>query len=318
MARQHPFANKARADMEANGIVFNSDGTTSTRKFVEQQTQVQPDQPEQAQPEEVPQVDEKERLLQLQREELEALRAEKESWGKQAKSPVDTKSEREIQLEQELEELRNKVSTQTKAEQADDFRKMLDSQGFDSENLDDDALLEIRSLFVLPMANKVQNLEERLAQYENKFREPTPEEKTEKIKDATKRKIVEEIPDFPTIFQSKAFQKRLAEKDNRFPTATLGNALQIAYENGDHEFIVKEVKNFLSGGNAPNISDVADVGANKGVGTGVQQPKGGGKYTFTLDEATQMLRKRQRGDLTQQEYSNYRAELEAHRSSQNK
>lgn len=312
---QHPFAAQARQAMEESGIVFNADGSTSMKSETsatetEQQTQTPPANVEQTQ---TTTVDERDKLLAMQREELERLRAEKETWGKQTQTqPV--KSEREEALERELADLRSQIKDQTQQEQVDAFRTMLEQQGFDSENLDDDVLLEIRDRFVKPMANKVEALEQRLSQQESKFREPTEAERLENVKRTTQQGIVAEIPDFMTIYNSQAFQDKLVSKDPRFPTQTYGHALQLAYESGDKDFIVREVKAFLNG-EAPNLNDVADVGATNGVGNKAVDPKDtGAKYTFTDEEAVEMLRKRQRGDLSRAEYSEYRAKLDASRS----
>lgn len=312
---QHPFAAQARQAMEESGIVFNADGSTSMKSETsatetEQQTQTPPANVEQTQ---TTTVDERDKLLEMQREELERLRAEKETWGKQTQTqPV--KSEREEALERELADLRSQIKDQTQQEQVDAFRTMLEQQGFDSENLDDDVLLEIRDRFVKPMANKVEALEQRLSQQESKFREPTEAERLENVKRTTQQCLVAEIHDFMTIYNSQAFQDKLASKDPRFPTQTYGHALQLAYESGDKDFIVREVKAFLNG-EAPNLNDVADVGATNGVGNKAVDPKDtGAKYTFTDDEAVEMLRKRQRGDLSRAEYSEYRAKLDASRS----
>lgn len=312
---QHPFAAQARQAMEESGIVFNADGSTSMKSETsatetEQQTQTPPANVEQTQ---TTTVDERDKLLAMQREELDRLRAEKETWSKQTQTQP-AKSEREEALERELADLRSQIKNQTQQEQVDAFRTMLEQQGFDSENLDDDVLLEIRDRFVKPMANKVEALEQRLSQQESKFREPTEAERLENVKRTTQQGIVAEIPDFMTIYNSQAFQDKLAGKDPRFPTQTYGHALQLAYESGDKDFIVREVKAFLNG-EAPNLNDVADVGATNGVGNkAVDLKDTGAKYTFTDDEAVEMLRKRQRGDLSRAEYSEYRAKLDASRS----
>lgn len=312
---QHPFAAQARQAMEESGIVFNADGSTSMKSETsatetEQQTQTPPANVEQTQ---TTTVDERDKLLAMQREELDRLRAEKETWSKQTQTQP-AKSEREEALERELADLRSQIKNQTQQEQVDAFRTMLEQQGFDSENLDDDVLLEIRDRFVKPMANKVEALEQRLSQQESKFREPTEAERLENVKRTTQQGIVAEISDFMTIYNSQAFQDKLASKDPRFPTQTYGHALQLAYESGDKDFIVREVKAFLNG-EAPNLNDVADVGATNGVGNKAVDPKDtGAKYTFTDDEAVEMLRKRQRGDLSRAEYSEYRAKLDASRS----
>lgn len=311
---QHPFAAQARQAMEESGIVFNADGSTSMKSpqgaTETEQPQTPPTAVEQT---ETTTADERDKLLAMQREELEQLRAEKASWQANAQTQV-AKSEREESLERELEDLRSQIKNQTQQEQADAFRTMLEQQGFDSENLDDDVLLEIRDRFVKPMANKVEALEKRLSQQESKFREPTEAERLENVKRTTQQGIVAEIPDFMTVYNSKAFQDKLASKDPRFPTQTYGHALQLAYESGDKDFIVREVKAFMSG-EAPNLTEVADVGATNGVGNkAVDTNDTGAKYTFTDEEAVQMLRKRQMGDISRAEYSEYRAKLDASRS----
>lgn len=311
---QHPFAAQARQAMEESGIVFNADGSTSMKSpqgaTETEQPQTPPTAVEQT---EATTADERDKLLAMQREELEQLRAEKAAWQANAQTQV-AKSEREESLERELEDLRSQIKNQTQQEQADAFRTMLEQQGFDSENLDDDVLLEIRDRFVKPMANKVEALEKRLSQQESKFREPTEAERLENVKRTTQQGIVAEIPDFMTIYNSQAFQDKLVSKDPRFPTQTYGHALQLAYESGDKDFIVREVKAFMNG-EAPNLNDVADVGATNGVGNKAVGPKDtGAKYTFTDEEAVEMLRKRQRGDISRAEYSEYRAKLDASRS----
>lgn len=312
---QHPFAAQARQAMEESGIVFNADGSTSMKSETsatetKQQTQTPPANVEQTQ---TTTVDERDKLLEMQREELGRLRAEKEVWSKQTQTQP-AKTEREEALERELADLRSQIKNQTQQKQVDAFRTMLEQQGFNSENLDDDVLLEIRDRFVKPMANKVEALEQRLSQQESKFREPTEAERLENVKRDTQKGIVAEIPDFMTIYNSQAFQDKLASKDPRFPTQTYGHALQLAYESGGKDFIVREVKAFMNG-EAPNLNDVADVGATNGVGNKAVDPKDtGAKYTFTDDEAVEMLRKRQRGDLSRAEYSEYRAKLDASRS----
>lgn len=330
---QHPFAAQARKVMEENGIVFNADGSTSVRVApptqedktttgvvddnkqtaeTHQDDTAAPETAEAKVTEEKP-VSELDKLIQMQREELEQLR--KQVADKSVESKAEAKSQRETELERELAELREQISAQTRKEQADEFRAMLERQGFDSEVVDDAVLLEIRDSFIKPVAHKVEALEQRLSQQEEKLRAPTEAERIEEVKRTTQAGIVAEIPDFMTIFNSKGFQEKLAAKDPRFPTKTYGHALQVAYENGDKDFIVREVKAFMNGGTAPKLADVADVGATKGVGGKADKTETSkSKYTFSPEEAVQMLRKRQVGQLTQKEYSEYRAKLDASRS----
>ena len=306
---QHPFAAQARAVMEENGIVFNADGSTAKR---DTQPANQPTtEPAQTTPPTEPQQstsqDERDRLIEMQRAEIERLKGSQAQYQPQP-------SAREQELERELADLRGKLHTQTQSEQNDEFRELLERQGFDSENLDDDVIVELRDTLFRPVANKIASLEERLGKTESRFREPTPEERIAEVKASTSAKIYGEIPDFGTIFNSPAFQERLGKKDSRFPfKQTYGHALQEAYENGNADFIVSEVKVFMSG-TTPDLSAIADVGATNGVGTGQVATNNEPGYSYSQEEAEQMLRKRQRGDLSRQEYSEYRAKLEANRS----
>lgn len=306
---QHPFAAQARAVMEENGIVFNADGSTAKRDT--QPANSTPAEPAQPTPPTEPQQstsqDERDRLIEMQRAEIERLKGSQAQYQPQP-------SAREQELERELADLRGKLHTQTQSEQNDEFRELLERQGFDSENLDDDVIVELRDTLFRPVANKIASLEERLGKAESHYREPTAEERIAEVKASTSAKIYGEIPDFGTIFNSPAFQERLGKKDSRFPfKQTYGHALQEAYENGNADFIVSEVKAFMSG-TTPDLSAIADVGATNGVGTGQVATNNEPGYSYSQEEAEQMLRKRQRGDLSRQEYSEYRAKLEANRS----
>lgn len=313
---QHPFAAQARAVMEENGIVFNTDGSTSVKQvFVSpEQTQAEPTNntpPENTKTAQSAQ-DERDRLIEMQRAEIERLKGLQNQYNTQAQPQ---RSEREEELERELTELRGKLHQQTEQEQADEFRAILERQGFDSENFDDDVLIELRDTFIKPVANKLAALEERLGKTESKFREPTPEEKVAQTKQQVTAEIYKQIPDFGTIFNSPSFQERLGKKDSRFPfKQSYGHALQEAYENGNTEFIVSEVKAFMNG-TTPDLSAIADVGATNGVGTGQVATNDEPGYSYSQEEAEQMLRKRQRGDVSRQEYSEYRAKLDAHNRS---
>lgn len=306
---QHPFATQARAVMEENGIVFNADGSTAKRDT--QPANPPPTEPAQTTPLTEPQQstsqDERDRLIEMQRAEIERLKGSQAQYQPQP-------SAREQELERELADLRGKLHTQTQSEHNDEFRELLERQGFDSENLDDDVIVELRDTLFRPVANKIAALEERLGKAESHYREPTAEERIAEVKASTSAKIYGEIPDFGTIFNSPAFQERLGKKDSRFPfKQTYGHALQEAYENGNADFIVSEVKAFMSG-TTPDLSAIADVGATNGVGTGQVATNNEPGYSYSQEEAEQMLRKRQRGDLSKQEYSEYRAKLEANRS----
>ena len=323
---KYQFAEQARKTLEENGVVINDDGTTGFAKQPEQfvvgdeakpaETPAQKAPPSQveepAKPnaEETPaEKDERDRLIEMQRQELEELRAK----ANQAPEPSQpAKSERETELETELAALRAQLSEKETAQSADEFRAMLEAQGFDSENLDDDVLLEVRERLIAPTAKKLSALEQRLAKAEEKFREPTPAERLEQTKQKVYGDIKKEIPDFDTIFNSKEFKEKLAASDDRFPTATYGHALQEALENGRSDFIVREIKAFMGGKKDP-LSAIADVSGSNGAGKATEAKAEESGFTFTDEEARKMLRAFQMRDISRQEYSEYRSKLDAHR-----
>ena len=327
---KYQFADQARRVLEENGVVVNDDGTTGfakqpeqvvvggepqqeapvqTTNVVQEAPQEQPTQtesPAQATQEEK---DERDRLIEMQRRELEELRA------KANQAPTQTqpvKTEREIELENELAALRAQLSEKEVAQSADEFRAMLEAQGFDSENLDDDVLLEVRRQLIAPTAKKLSAIEQRLAKAEEKFRDPTPAELLEQTKRNAVQEVKKAIPDFDTIFNSKEFKDKLMSTDDRFPTATYGHALQEALENGRSDFIIREVKNFMGGKTDP-LASIADVSGSNGAGKASEAKAEESGFTYTDEEARKMLRAFQMRDISRQEYSEYRSKLDAHR-----
>lgn len=328
---KYQFADQARRVLEENGVVVNDDGTTGFAKQTEQvvvggepqQTeapaqatnvvqeapQEQPTQTEAPAQATQAEKDERDRLIEMQRQELEELRA------KANQAPAQTqpaKSERETELENELAALRAQLSEKEVAQSADEFRAMLEAQGFDSEHLDDDVLLEVRRQLIAPTAKKLSAIEQRLAKAEEKFRDPTPAELLEQTKRNAVQEVKKAIPDFDTIFNSKEFKEKLMSTDDRFPTATYGHALQEALENGRSDFIIREVKNFMGGKTDP-LASIADVSGSNGAGKASEAKAEESGFTFTDEEARKMLRAFQMRDISRQEYSEYRSKLDAHR-----
>ena len=323
---KYQFAEQVRKTLEENGVVINDDGTTGFAKQPEQfvvgneakpaeapaqeVSPAQVEEPAKSNAEETPvEKDERDRLIEMQRQELEELRA-KANKAPELSQPA--KSERETELENELAALRAQLSEKETAQSADEFRAMLEAQGFDSENLDDDVLLEVRERLIAPTAKKLSALEQRLAKAEEKFREPTPAERLEQTKQKVYGEIKKEIPDFDTIFNSKEFKEKLTASDDRFPTATYGHALQEALENGRSDFIIREIKSFMGGKKDP-LSAIADVSGSNGAGKAAEAKAEESGFTFTDEEARKMLRAFQMRDISRQEYSEYRSKLDAHR-----
>lgn len=323
---KYQFAEQARKTLEENGVVINDDGTTGFAKQPEQFVVGDEAKPAETTAQEVPpaqveepvkpnaeetsaEKDERDRLIEMQRQELEELRA------KANQAPAQTqpaKSERETELETELAALRAQLAEKETAQSADEFRAMLEAQGFDSENLDDDVLLEVRERLIAPTAKKLSALEQRLSKAEERFREPTPAERLEQTKQKVYGEIKKEIPDFDTIFNSKEFKEKLTASDDRFPTATYGHALQEALENGRSDFIIREIKSFMGGKKDP-LSAIADVSGSNGAGKATEAKAEESGFTFTDEEARKMLRAFQMRDISRQEYSEYRSKLDAHR-----
>lgn len=327
---KYQFADQARRVLEENGVVVNDDGTTGFAKQTEQvvvggepqqEAPVQTTNVVQEAPQEQPtkteapaqatqvEKDERDRLIEMQRQELEELRA------KANQAPTQTqpaKSERETELENELAALRAQLSEKEVAQSADEFRAMLEAQGFDSEHLDDDVLLEVRRQLIAPTAKKLSALEQRLAKAEEKFRDPTPAELLEQTKRNAVQEVKKAIPDFDTIFNSKEFKEKLMSTDDRFPTATYGHALQEALENGRSDFIIREVKNFMGGKTDP-LASIADVSGSNGAGKASEAKAEESGFTYTDEEARKMLRAFQMRDISRQEYSEYRSKLDAYR-----
>lgn len=323
---KYQFAEQARKTLEENGVVINDDGTTGFAKQPEQFVVGDEAKPSETTAQEVPptqveepakqnaektpvEKDERDRLIEMQRQELEELRS------KANQAPAQTqpaKSERETELETELVALRAQLAEKETAQSTDEFRAMLEAQGFDSENLDDDVLLEVRERLIAPTAKKLTALEQRLSKAEERFREPTPAERLEQTKQKVYGDIKKEIPDFDTIFNSKEFKEKLTASDDRFPTATYGHALQEALENGRSDFIIREIKSFMGGKKDP-LSAIADVSGSNGAGKANEAKAEESGFTFTDEEARKMLRAFQMRDISRQEYSEYRSKLDAHR-----
>lgn len=323
---KYQFAEQARKTLEENGVVINDDGTTGFAKqpeqfvvgdeanpaeaLVQEVPPAQVEEPAKPNVEETPaEKDERDRLIEMQRQELEELRAKANQAPAQTQS---AKSERETELETELAALRAQLAEKETAQSADEFRAMLEAQGFDSDNLDDDVLLEVRERLIAPTAKKLTALEQRLSKAEERFREPTPAERLEQTKQKVYGEIKKEIPDFDTIFNSKEFKEKLTASDDRFPTATYGHALQEALENGRSDFIIREIKSFMGGKKDP-LSAIADVSGSNGAGKATEAKAEESGFTFTDEEARKMLRAFQMRDISRQEYSEYRSKLDAHR-----
>lgn len=323
---KYQFAKQARKTLEENGVVINDDGTTGFAKQPEQFVVGDEAKPAEIPSQETPpaqveelakpnaeetqaEKDERDRLIEMQRQELEELRSK----ANQALAQTQpAKSERETELETELAALRAQLAEKETAQSADEFRAMLEAQGFDSENLDDDVLLEVRERLIAPTAKKLTALEQRLSKAEERFREPTPAERLEQTKQKVYGEIKKEIPDFDTIFNSKEFKEKLTASDDRFPTATYGHALQEALENGRSDFIIREIKSFMGGKKDP-LSAIADVSGSNGAGKATEAKAEESGFTFTDEEARKMLRAFQMRDISRQEYSEYRSKLDAHR-----
>lgn len=333
---KYQFADKAREALEKSGVGFNPDGTTF--KKVENKTTVfageqgaervneepkgKVEQPQQSEPkqEQKPEDNESAKIITMQREEIERLREQVGKFNNVQSSKDDNSRELE-ELRKELEEAKRKLDEVNSKKEQDELAKILAKDTFGFETVDDEVAKELRDNLVAPiykgLHNQIADLQNQLKTVTERTRPLTDEEKREQLKRSVNEKIFKEIPDFDVILNSKDFKKKLAARDDRYPHSTYGEVMQYAYEQGNHEFIIREVKNFLNGGKAQaDVNAVADVSATNGGSNAKQSKDAGNKsgFTFTDEEAIEMLRKRQRGDITRQEYSEYRAKLGEYRS----
>lgn len=344
---KYPFAEEARRTLEENGIGFNTDGSTFIKRKEEpkeapketQNAQLTPQNPINNSVSEPPQpnathqqVQEQERektqvaqdanakLLEMQRAEIERLRKQVDQYNSER-----TRQQEPVQdpaLLKEIEDLKAKVTEYEKASQKKQFDEYFKKEEFGLENVDDIVAKELRDSLISPVVTElngeIKALQERLAKVQDKFREPTPEEKIEANKRKSQAELVEKFPDFFAIVNSQEFSEKLSKQDPRFPDATYGHALQRAYEAGNTDFIVREINAFLGNDKPQGLSSIADVSATNGVGVQNDVPQGGSGFTYTDEETVEMLRKRQMGDITRQEYSDYLAKRDEYRSKQHK
>lgn len=334
---KYQFADKAREALEKSGVGFNPDGTTfkkvepkttvfagsqgaETVKTEEPKDEVTQAQPIQSNQDNKPDDSESAKIINMQREEIERLR---EQVGKfnNSQSNKDDNSQEIESLRKELEEAKRKLNEANSKKEQDELAQILAKDTFGFETVDDEVAKELRDNLVAPiykgLHNQIADLQNQLKTVTEITRPLTDEEKREQLRRSVNEKIFKEIPDFDVILNSKDFKKKLALRDDRYPHITYGEVMQRAYEQGNHEFIIHEVKNFLNGGKAQaDVNAVADVSATNGGSNAKQSKDADNKsgFTFTDEEAIEMLRKRQRGDITRQEYSEYRAKLGEYRS----
>lgn len=313
---KHPFASEVAERIKqemADGVVFAKDNPTKV--FVGNQSDTPPSEPQEKAPVEEKVVLPQDKIIQMQEEELARLRAMEQSW-KQQQTQANERTTRELELEKELAELRNQLAASATSKQEQDIIEEIMSQAnFDSENFEDEALVEIKDRFVAPVAKVVKDLREKQAKLEAKLQGPTAEELRIQNQAKAITAVKEKIPTFDTIFNSKAFQEKLANPDPRFPEDTYGRVMQTAYERGNAEFIIREVQAFMNGNTAPDLEAIADVGATNGVGSKTQGAKTAPTFEFSTTEAAEMLHKYRIGDISRDDYRNYVKELVAHRNS---
>lgn len=139
---KYPFAEIVRKNMEESGIIILPDGSTTLKQPADADKELNKQANNNTEPtgdtehknsDDNPPVDEKDKILSLQREEIADLKAKlAQSNTQQSFETPPHKSARETELEKEIEDLKSKISTQTIAEQADEVRSLLEQQGFKS------------------------------------------------------------------------------------------------------------------------------------------------------------------------------------------
>lgn len=256
------------------------------------------------------------RVIEMQREEIARLRGEVEKYklGGSQQQP----SSREQQLEQELNEAKEKIAKMSKSERADALKELMERQTFDLVNVDDEAALEIKKALIDPVLGVVEDLRKENESLRESLRgkQLTPEQEAQERKVQTYNSIIKEIPDFDTIIASSEFRRFAEEPDPTGLFDTKGDALQASYDRGNGKYVIQELKKFLGGETPQTLAQIADVGGVKGVGTQSpsSQPEQNDDAIYdNYDYDQKMLRDFQSRNISRAEYKEFKAKRDEYR-----
>jgi uncharacterized protein (UPF0216 family) len=250
-------------------------------------------------------------------------------------------SERELQLQQEIEQLRAQNGQLTAAQQQalerhqaeqqelEELRalrrqlevdKLMSLEGLEMETIDPAAAQEIGAKVIRPVLERQQQaFEKRLAEVQStleadrKEREQLVSRMTEgernAMRNATNEKIFAAHPDFAQLRQTKEFNQFL-NSTVRGSSLKLEKLIADEYHSGNADFVIQAINEFKKG--RPSLEDVASVQA---AGTGSEPASGADdEPQFTEDDVAKWNQMVVTGDMTRAEFRENMAKYRAARA----
>lgn len=250
-------------------------------------------------------------------------------------------SERELQLQQEIEQLRAQNGQLTAAQQQalerhqaeqqelEELRalrrqlevdKLMSLEGLEMETIDPAAAQEIGAKVIRPVLERQQQaFEKRLAEVQStleadrKEREQLVYRMTEgernAMRNATNEKIFAAHPDFAQLRQTNEFNQFL-NSTVRGSSLKLEKLIADEYHSGNADFVIQAINEFKKG--RPSLEDVASVQA---AGTGSEPASGADdEPQFTEDDVAKWNQMVVTGDMTRAEFRENMAKYRAARA----
>lgn len=250
-------------------------------------------------------------------------------------------SERELQLQQEIEELRTQNGQLTAAQQRDleqrqteqteleelralrrtlEVDRLLNLDNVEFDSLDPAMAQELNSKLVRPLLERQQEaFEKRLGDVtasmaeERKQREQVVSRLTEReqneVRERTNRSIYAAHPDFDMLRSTKEFQQFLG-------SAIRGSSLKLEklvadeYHSGNADFVIQAINEFKKG--RPSLEDIASVQVS-GTGSEPANPSAD-EQEFTEEDVAEWNAKVVTGDMSRTEFRDKMAKYRAARA----
>lgn len=250
-------------------------------------------------------------------------------------------SERELQLQQEIEQLRTQNGELTAAQQQalerhqaeqqelEELRalrrklevdQLMNLDGLEMETIDPAAAQEIGAKVIRPVLERQQQaFEKRLAEVQGtleadrKEREQLVSRMTEgernNMRDATNNKIFAAHPDFAQLRGTKEFNQFL-NSTVRGSSLKLEKLIADEYHSGNAEFVIQAINEFKKG--RPSLEDIASVQA-AGTGSEPANP-GADEPEFTEEDVAKWNQMVVTGDMSRTEFRENMAKYRAARA----
>lgn len=253
----------------------------------------------------------------------------------------DRPGRRELELQQEVEELRARYSELTAAqklelEKREEERKeleelrayrrqkhidsLLDTNNLELDSVDPAVAKELVDKVLRPALDRQQqayeggNEEIRKALAEEKaareeLAKKAAEAEKNRLQEATNKKIFAAHPDFRAINNSREFKRFLASTIEGTNTR-LDSLVAGEYYRGNADFVISVVNQFKNG--RPNLEDIASVQAS---GTGSAPANGGSEEPeYTDDDVAEWNTQMVRGEISREEFREKMAKYRAARA----